>query len=169
MIVVVIGGTRSGKSELGERIVGGLGDPVTVLVPARPDDPDFAARIAAHQARRPPSWSTLECGADLPAALAARPGLVLVDSLGSWVAQRPGFDADPDSLLDALHARRDPTVLVTEEVGLSVHPPTEAGRAFTDALGALNHAVADAADDVWLCVAGRAVRLEPPGVAVGGC
>jgi adenosylcobinamide kinase/adenosylcobinamide-phosphate guanylyltransferase len=59
-------------------------------------------------------------------------------------------------------------VLVTEEVGLAVHPATEAGRRFTDALGALNAAVADVADDVWLCVAGRVTRLERPDAALEG-
>jgi adenosyl cobinamide kinase/adenosyl cobinamide phosphate guanylyltransferase len=168
VIVVVVGGTRSGKSELGETIAARLGEPVTVVVPAAPDDPDFAARVAAHQARRPPSWTTLECGPDLPAALAGVHGTALVDSLGSWVARCPDLDADPAPLLDTLRTRPDPTVLVTEEVGLSVHPTTETGRRFTDALGALNRAVAAVADDVWLCVAGRVTRLDRPDVAFGG-
>jgi len=168
VIVVVVGGTRSGKSELGETIAARLGEPVTVVVPAEPDDADFAARVAAHQARRPPSWTTLECGADLPGALTGTRGTVLVDSLGSWLARRPDFDADPAVLVEVLRARPDPTVLVTEEVGLAVHPPTEAGRRFTDRLGALNAAVAAAADDAWLCVAGRVTRLERPDAALEG-
>jgi len=168
VIVVVVGGTRSGKSELAESIAARLGEPVTVVVPAEPGDADFAARVAAHQARRPPSWTTLECGAELPSALSRVRGTALVDSLGSWLAGRPDFDADPGSLVEVLRARPDPTVLVTEEVGLAVHPPSEAGRRFTDALGALNAAVADVADDVWLCVAGRVTRLERPDAAVEG-
>ena len=160
MIVVVLGGIRSGKSELAERIAAGLGEPVTVVVPARPEDPDFAARVRVHQARRPPSWTTLECGPDLPAALASVRGTALVDSLGSWVAAAPDFDADPDPLVDAVQRRERSTVLVSEEVGLSVHPPTELGRRFADALGTLNTAVAAIADRVLLCVAGRVVPLD---------
>ena len=57
--------------------------------------------------------------------------------------------------------RSAPTVVVTEEVGLAVHPTTDAGRRFTDALGTLNAAVAAVAGDVLLVVAGRAVRLTP--------
>jgi len=49
---------------------------------------------------------------------------------------------------------------VSEEVGLSVHPPTDAGRRFVDALGELNQAVAAVADDVLLVVAGRVLPLE---------
>jgi adenosyl cobinamide kinase/adenosyl cobinamide phosphate guanylyltransferase len=160
VITLVIGGVRSGKSELGARLASRLGDAVTVLVPTTfPADPDLAARVRAHQARRPDSWTTVECGAALPAALAATAGPVLVDSLGTWVAETPGFEVDSPALLDALGARARSSVLVTEEVGLAVHPPTEAGRRFTDALGALNAEVAAIADEALLAVAGRVVPL----------
>jgi adenosyl cobinamide kinase/adenosyl cobinamide phosphate guanylyltransferase len=160
VITLVIGGIRSGKSTLGARLAGRLGDAVTVVIPGTfPDDPDLAARVRAHQAGRPASWTTLECGDALPATLAATAGPALVDSLGTWVAQVPGFAADPAALIDATTTRAGPTVLVTEEVGLSVHPPTESGRRFADALGALNHAVAAVADEVLLAVAGRALTL----------
>ena len=160
MIVVVLGGIRSGKSELAERLASQLGEPVTVVVPARPDDPDFAARVRLHQSRRPPSWATIECGPELPDALARIDGVALVDSLGSWIAAAPDFTVDAASLLDALQQRDDPTVVVSEEVGLSVHPPTELGRRFADTLGGLNTAVASVADRVLLCVAGRVIPLE---------
>jgi adenosyl cobinamide kinase/adenosyl cobinamide phosphate guanylyltransferase len=163
VITLVIGGVRSGKSELGARLAARPGEPVTVVVPTTfPTDPDLAARVQAHQARRPPSWTTLECGTALPAALATTAGPALVDSLGTWLAESPRFDVDAAALLDALATRAGPTVLVTEEVGLSVHPPTETGRRFADALGALNAAVAAIADEALLTVAGRVVRLHQP-------
>jgi len=163
VITLVIGGARSGKSDLGARLASRLGDPVTVVVPTTfPTDPDLAARVRAHQARRPDSWTTVECGAALPATLAATAGPALVDSLGTWLAESPGFDADTVALLDALASRSGSTVLVTEEVGLSVHPPTESGRRFADALGALNRGVADVADEALLTVAGRVVPLRRP-------
>ena len=64
------------------------------------------------------------------------------------------------ALVDALSTRRGDTVVVSEEVGLSVHPTTEVGRRFVDVLGELNRRVAEIADDVLLVVAGRALRLE---------
>jgi adenosyl cobinamide kinase/adenosyl cobinamide phosphate guanylyltransferase len=158
----VLGGIRSGKSQLGARLATRHGAAVTVIAPTRaPDDPDLAARVRAHQEHRPASWTTVECGPRLPAALAGATGPVLVDSLGTWVAQTPDFAVDPSELLDALARRAAPTVLVTEEVGLSVHPPTRSGRRFADALGSLNAAVAEIADEVLLVVAGRVVRLDP--------
>jgi len=160
MITLVIGGTRSGKSDLAARLAGADHQPVTVVVPTVVGDENFAQRVRDHQARRPPSWTTVECGPDLPDTVRAATGPVLIDSLGSWIAGTDGFAVDTAALLDALQARSDTTVIVTEEVGLSVHPPTDAGRRFADELGALNVAVAAAAEQVLLVVAGRVTRLE---------
>jgi adenosylcobinamide kinase/adenosylcobinamide-phosphate guanylyltransferase len=161
VITLVIGGTRSGKSEVAARVAATMGEPVTVVVPTVVADEDFAQRVRDHQARRPPSWTTVECGTDLPNALRAANGTVLIDSLGSWVAGTDQFAVDTDALVGALVARSDATVVVTEEVGLSVHPPTEAGRRFADRLGALNVAVARLAEPVLLVVAGRVTHLAP--------
>jgi adenosyl cobinamide kinase/adenosyl cobinamide phosphate guanylyltransferase len=162
VITLVLGGARSGKSAVAERLVAGLTDDAAVTYVATavvdPADADFARRVAQHRARRPPAWTTVESGADLPAVLADLEGPALVDSLGTWVAACDG-DADPDALCDALRNRRGPTVVVSEEVGLGVHPSTEAGRRFRDELGVVNAAVADVAGDVWLVVAGRLLPL----------
>ena len=165
MIVLVLGGTRSGKSEIAEQLASRLGEPVTVVVPGLVGDDDFNARVAAHRARRPPAWATVECAAQLAGALHAAPGTVLVDSLGTWVATVPGLAVDPAPVVDALRSRHGSTVLVSEEVGLSVHPASEAGRRFVDVLGELNRIVAAAADEVFLAVAGRIQRLAPADVA----
>ena len=162
MITLVIGGTRSGKSEVAERIAADLGAPVTMIAPGSPSDPDMAARIAAHRARRPAEWRTVECGPDLIEALHGLAGVALIDSLGSWIAASEGLKVDTEGLVRALTERTDASVIVTEEVGLAVHAASEAGRAFTDALGELNTRIASVADDAILVIAGRTVRLDPP-------
>ncbi len=165
MITLVLGGTRSGKSAVAERIAAAQPEPHLYVACGEVTDEAMAARIAAHRARRPPSWTTLEAGSDLPAVLRNHPGgTALVDSLGSWLvaAQRqPGIEARAEELLNALRARSGATVLVTEEVGWCVHPSTEAGRMFTDRLGTLNQAVSMVADEVLLVVAGRSLSLPP--------
>lgn len=157
-LTLVLGGARSGKSELAEAMVDG--DVVYVATGEVTDD-DMGARVAAHKLRRPATWETLECGADLVGAVNALDGTrpVLVDSLGTWVARVEGFDADGAALAEVLRGRAGPTVVVSEEVGLGVHPETEIGRRWRDALGDVNRAVADVADEVLLVVAGRALRL----------
>ena len=164
MITLVLGGAGSGKSAVAERIVAEAGDHVTYLATAilDPDDADHAARIERHRARRPASWTVREVGAELPAELGAASGPVLVDSLGTWITSYPALDPDIEVLLAAIRSREDPTVLVSEEVGMSVHPPTELGRRFQEILGDVNLALSGIADRAVLVVAGRAVELPPP-------
>ena len=164
-LTLVLGGARSGKSRLAESMAAAAPPPVSYLATAAadPDDADWAARVAAHRARRPSAWTTVEAGASLVAHLGTTGGTVLVDSLGTWVAAHPDLDADAGALVAALRARRDRgdvTVVVSEEVGLGVHPASDVGRRFRDALGSVNQAVADVADRAVLVVAGRTIPLE---------
>lgn len=163
MITLVLGGARSGKSAVAERLAGRRGGPVTYVATAvaDPGDADLARRIAAHRARRPPEWSTVEVGADLPGVLRTTLGTVLVDALGTWVAAAPDLAVDAGALCTALVERDGDAVVVSDEVGLGVHPATELGRRFRDVLGELNQAVAAVADEVLLIVAGRALVLAP--------
>jgi adenosyl cobinamide kinase/adenosyl cobinamide phosphate guanylyltransferase len=102
----------------------------------------------------------VESGDDLPGAVRSCKGRpVLIDSLGTWLTTAPDFDVDVDELVGALRERAAPTVVVSEEAGLGVHPESEAGRRWRDALGEINQAVAAVADDVLLVVAGRVLRL----------
>jgi len=167
VITLVLGGTRSGKSAVAEELAARHEPPVTyVATMVTAGDAELEARVAAHRRRRDPSWVTLEGGDDLAGLLATLRGTVLVDSLGPWVARAltgQGAADDGTSLCDALQRRAGDTVVVSEEVGLSVHPSTEAGRRFQDALGAVNLAVSAAADRVYLVVAGRPLALPGAG------
>ena len=168
MIVFVLGGARSGKSEIAEDMAAALGEEVTYLATGwRPDgtDQSWAARVAAHRLRRPTGWRTVEVGADLATALAEAAGPALVDSLGAWVAGTEAFAVDVEAVCDALLSRRArgaPTVIVSDEVGFGVTPSTASGNAFRDALGEANRAVSAVADEAWLVVAGRRLRLDAP-------
>ncbi len=160
MITLVLGGVRSGKSEVAEQLATSLGADVTYVATGTATDAAMADRIARHQARRPAGWRTVEVGGDLPAALRSIHGPALVDSLGTWLAGTEDLLADADALVSALRERPGSTVLVSEEVGLGVHATTEVGRRFADELGTLNRRVSAVADDVLLVVAGRTLRLD---------
>lgn len=160
MITLVLGGVRSGKSDVAERLASTHPGPVTYVATGTATDDAMAARIAAHRDRRPSSWATVEVDRDLPGALAGVEGTALVDSLGTWLAHLDELACDPAPLCRTLRHRPGHTVVVSDEVGLSVHPATEVGRRFQDALGTLNRAVADEADQVLLVVAGRVLPLE---------
>jgi len=171
---LVLGGIRSGKSQWAETAIAestGAGQPVRYLATgAIPDgDADWSARIAAHRARRPPHWSTIET-VDVPTQLrsdAATP--TLVDDIGGWLTaamDRRGawttgsVAADVADLLDAVEAFPSPLALVSPEVGLTVVPHTASGRRFADELGSLNQRLAALCDRVVLVVAGQPLTVK---------
>ncbi|HYH48561.1 MAG TPA: bifunctional adenosylcobinamide kinase/adenosylcobinamide-phosphate guanylyltransferase [Acidimicrobiia bacterium] len=162
MITLVLGGVRSGKSEVAERLAGP--GPGTYLATGlvSPGDDDFAGRVARHRARRPAAWATVEEPRAVPGVLSRLHGPVLLDALGTWIANdlRP----DIDGLVEALVTRRGDTIIVSEEVGLGVHPVSEVGRAFADRLGEANRRVAEVADRCLLVVAGRVMELPTGGL-----
>jgi adenosylcobinamide kinase / adenosylcobinamide-phosphate guanylyltransferase len=175
MRTLVLGGIRSGKSRWAETalVTSSPGvAPVRYLAtgPLPGGDHEWAARVAAHRARRPQSWETAE-GADVAAQLRAHPAAAtLVDDIGGWLTaamDRGGawaggsvHDAVND-LLSAVTTFASPLVLVSPEAGLTVVPATEAGRMFADTLGELNQRLAAACDRVVLVVAGLAVPIKP--------
>ena len=167
------GTTPRGGEPAGEDPAGG--DPVGVGLPgaeAVVAEPSWGERVAAHRARRPATWVTVEvtAGGDLAGAVARVPGDVLVDALGAWLAGCPGFAFDGPALVEALEAGSGEAVVVSEEVGLGVHPYAPVGQAFRDALGVLNGVVSAAAAEAVLVVAGRALSLPAPdaGAPSGG-
>jgi adenosyl cobinamide kinase/adenosyl cobinamide phosphate guanylyltransferase len=161
VITLVLGGARSGKSRVAEQLARRLPASVTYVATAivEPDDADHAARVDAHRARRDPSWVTEECGAGLIETLARVRGSVLIDSLGTWVTAHDDFAVDIEALCKALSTRDGETVIVSEEVGLGVHPSSASGVRFRDVLGEVNAGVAEVADEVLLVVAGRTLPL----------
>ncbi len=173
MISLVLGGARSGKSAVAERRTESLscGGPVFYLataVPTAQSDPEWDARVEAHRKRRPKHWQTVECShvEDLSTTLHRLKGTVLIDSLGTWVASIEGFAVDVSSLCAELGRRESisyHTVVVSEEVGLGVHPSSLSGRQFRDVLGTVNQKVAALATEVLFVLAGRVMALGEPG------
>lgn len=174
MITFLLGGVRSGKSalavELGRRHEGQGGAVTFVATAPRIDgDDDFGARIDAHRANRP-SWPTVEATLDVVGALAAAgDALVIVDCVTLWVNNllHRGDDdtavaAAVTALAERAAARTAPTVVVSNEVGLGVHPASDVGRRYRDVLGHANRLVAARATTTLFLVAGRAVRLDDP-------
>jgi adenosylcobinamide kinase/adenosylcobinamide-phosphate guanylyltransferase len=161
--VLVLGGSRSGKSGFAESLL--AGEPAVEYVATaaqRPDDAEWAARIAAHRARRPAGWTTLETP-DVAGVLRRAGPPVLVDSLTLWLAGALEFTDLAERTEQLCAAWRETpriAVAVSDEVGSGVVPQTPAGRRFRDGLGLLNQRLAAAADEVHLVVAGIPLRLR---------
>ena len=172
-LILVLGGVRAGKSSYAQRLAS-EGGRVLFVATAEAGDPDMAARIAAHRRDRPPDWDTLEEPVDLVGALsgvANRYDTILLDCLTLWVSNLLLRSADADSsrvgiltetewLLDVYRRGSASWVIVSNEVGLGVVPPTRLGRIFADELGRVNQLVAAAADDVYFMAAGLPMPLK---------
>ncbi|MCF8482602.1 MAG: bifunctional adenosylcobinamide kinase/adenosylcobinamide-phosphate guanylyltransferase [Rhodospirillum sp.] len=167
-ITLVLGGARSGKSALAERIVAAHAGQRLYVATAQAFDEEMKARIAAHRDRRDSGWETVEAPMNLPAVLMARgktPEMpVLVDCLSLWLSNLMLAERPEEPAISALEAAlansRAPVVLVSNEVGLSIVPDTPLGRRFRDAQGILNQRVAALAGRVILCVAGLPILLK---------
>ena len=167
---MLIGGARSGKSDLAVQIGRRFEGPVTFIATALPVDDDMSERIARHRAERP-AWPTVEAPIELGAALVSieAADLVIVDCLTLWVSNLLLHEWSDDAVTDAARVvattacnRSGPTVVVTNEVGLGIHPDTDLGRRYRDLLGRVNAAWAGVAHQSLLLVAGRANRLTDP-------
>ncbi|HEX7095178.1 MAG TPA: bifunctional adenosylcobinamide kinase/adenosylcobinamide-phosphate guanylyltransferase [Acidimicrobiales bacterium] len=165
---LLIGGARCGKSALAVRLALAWGGPVTFVATAEVADDDFAARVRRHRADRPSTWPTVEEPREVAAAVrdVDPEHLVLVDCISLWVSalMADGIDEDgavaaADDLADAFAARRAPVLVVTNEVGMGVHPSTSLGREYRDVLGRVNRRLAERVDRALLVVAGRVLPL----------
>jgi histidinol-phosphate/aromatic aminotransferase/cobyric acid decarboxylase-like protein len=158
-LILVIGGTRSGKSARAETLALASGLPVRYVATAHADDDSMATRIAAHVARRPAEWETVVAGASL-ADTVLPGGCTLIDGLGVWLA------TPRDAWADALVAAADSAevIVVAEEAGQGLVPLDAVSRAWLDALGEGVQRLSAAAEHVEYVVAGRPIVLhaEPP-------
>jgi adenosylcobinamide kinase/adenosylcobinamide-phosphate guanylyltransferase len=167
---LVLGGARSGKSAFAERLAAEHGESVLYVATAEAGDAGLEERVLEHRRRRPGSWGTLELGGgDLSGVFEAAGGWgsVLLDSLTLWVSARMYGGEDGETTLEDLDRflRRAgeegrPLIVVSDEVGLGVVPESAAGRRFRDLLGLANQRVAAASQEVYLCVAGTAIRTK---------
>lgn len=174
-IVLVGGGARSGKSTFALARARALGARRRFLATARRYDADLAARIDRHVAERGADFDTVEEPLAVPEVLLASTAhdVVVVDCLTLWLSNLlldgagPGaVEARVDDLARALGRAPCHVVLVTNEVGMGLHPETALGRTFRDLAGRAHQRLAAVADEVHLAVMGLLVRLKPTPVDV---
>jgi adenosyl cobinamide kinase/adenosyl cobinamide phosphate guanylyltransferase len=177
----VTGGARSGKSRFAQGLAEAEAGPVVYLATMEPLDDELVRRVARHRAERPVSWQTVEAPLALERAIVAAPedAMILLDCLSLWVTNRllplgdepeaaavdaleAALDAELDACIAAQGARLGALIVVTNEVGSGVVPPSALGRVYRDLLGRANQRVSLRADRAWLIVAGRALELPPP-------
>lgn len=172
MLTVLLGGARSGKSSLAERLASEAGTSVTYLAtcPRIDGDDELAARIEHHAAARPPKWSTIEEERDLADAISrAGDSTLIVDCLTTWVSTllHDGLTeldvlSASEAAIEVTRTRTLHTIVVSNEVGLGIVPIDAGVREYRDALGRVHQQWVSVADRALLMVAGRAIELQHP-------
>lgn len=169
-LILVTGPARSGKSEWAEILANQSGKSVIYVATAMvdPTDVEWCDRIQQHQTRRPSEWKTLEVPMELGAALDQNANLnvcILVDSLGTWVANLLDLDQNLwenrlESLLSSLTQIKGDVIFVAEETGWGVIPAYPMGRTFRDRLGTLVRRIGAIANPVYLVTGGHVLNLS---------
>ena len=173
MLTLLLGGARSGKSDLAVRLAQARpsASPVTFLATAEPRDEEMAARVAAHQEGRPGTWRTLEEPLHLFQAFQALgpDATVVVDCLTLWVSNMVGAGWDDATIVRSaaetgrlVGERPGLAVAVSNEVGSGIVPADPLSRRYRDLLGRVNTIFAGHAADAFLVVAGRLLALQRP-------
>lgn len=172
---LILGPSGGGKSRWAEHLAATSGMEVAYIAtgPCLPADHDWQQKLDQHRRRRPSHWRCQEVEGALEQALQGLDGdqLVLVDSLGTWVAAWLEEDSllwsrRCDGLLGCLATLQLPLLLVAEEVGWSVVPATAEGSRFRQRLTGLLQRLQPEAVRTWLVVADRAIDLDQLGLVV---
>ena len=169
MLELILGGARSGKSRLAERLAAESGLAVSYIATSQALDGEMTARIAHHRERRPAHWTLVEEPLQLARVLraqAAAERCLLVDCLTLWLTNLLMLDdaarlaEERDALLECLDGLPGRILLVSNETGLGVVPLGELTRRYVDEAGWLHQAVAERAQRVTFMVAGLPMTLK---------
>lgn len=169
MQTLILGGARSGKSALAERLASASGREVVYVATAQALDLEMAARIAHHRAQRPASWVSVEEPLALAHVLrehAAQNRCVLVDCLTLWLSNLLGIDdgvhfgSQRNALLETVSTLPGDILFVSNEVGLGVTPMGALTRRFVDEAGRLHQSLAQCCDRVLFVAAGLPLALK---------
>jgi len=179
-LTILLGGARSGKSTLAEKMAAQLSDRVLYVATAIPFDDEMEIRIEKHKKKRPQSWKTLEIPTGIGKALQEQVqsfDVILLDCITLLVNNLfMECSVDPDNpeegrisqaLIKEIDAIEDlikscaaDWILVSNEVGMGLVPPYPLGRVYRDLIGWANQRLASIADEVYLMIAGKAIPLH---------
>ena len=169
MLQLILGGARSGKSRLAEKLAAESGCAVTYIATSQPLDGEMNERVRHHRERRPEHWALIEEPIELARVLrdnARADACLLVDCLTLWLTnllmledpQR--LSAERDALLQCLAELPGEIVFVSNETGMGVVPLGELTRRYVDEAGWLHQALAERCQRVVLTVAGLPLTLK---------
>ena len=180
-ITLILGGTRSGKSEYAEQLTAQIASAVLYIATAenRPGSGSMNERIRRHRERRPSSWTTFECPLHLASRIRQANALqgknaVLLDCVTLLTSNTLFSLPNPEDLDAFEHALNNeldelaaliiqseiPWIIVSSETGLGLAAADKTSRNYCDGLGMANRILAELANRVFLMIAGLPLTLK---------
>lgn len=182
-LILVTGGARSGKSTFAEGKAKEFGKNVLYVATSKAIDDEMKQRIVKHRAQRPADWETFEEYKNLDVSLVdiiQDKDAVLLDCITIMITNlmldecydwdnltrdkveeiENSVEHQIERLISLSKMSEVPFILVTNEVGLGVVPPSSIGRDFRDIAGRMNQLLAKVADEVYFCVSGIPMRIK---------
>lgn len=175
-IIVIIGGSRSGKSLHAMNIADSLAGPRAYVATCPPVDEEMEERIRKHrESRKSSSWETIEETVNISGALKKVRDfpVILVDCLTLWVnnlmyeAFQRGENVTEDTIamwceeiIDLCGDISGTVIFVTNEVGMGIVPDNPLSRQYRDVAGRCNQIMAQAADCVIFMVSGIPLYIK---------
>ncbi len=179
-VILITGGTRSGKSSFGEKILK-ESDDVLYIATAKVFDGEMAERVRLHKERRNPKWDTYEGYKDISKVIEnTEKSKIMLECIGTMVTNLM-FDKYEDfehitrgeveelerdickeilSIVEAVKINNKELILITNEVGLGLVSEYKLGRIFTDILGRINQRLGEVSDQVYITACGIPLKLK---------
>ncbi|TYQ16417.1 UNVERIFIED_CONTAM: adenosylcobinamide kinase /adenosylcobinamide-phosphate guanylyltransferase [Acetivibrio alkalicellulosi] len=182
-VILVTGGSRSGKSSFAESIAKKYGNNVLYIATSIPFDDEMKIRVRKHREQRPEYWQTLEAYKDFDIYLkehTCQKEVLLLDCITlmvtniileercdwekisleevSFIERR--VEKEVEKLLHEVEKGSATLIAVTNEVGMGIIPSNRLSRIFSDIAGRINQKLAKVADEVFLCVSGIPIKIK---------
>ncbi len=168
-VTLILGGARSGKSKRAEDLAKASGKKVVyIATSSKMNDEEWRLRVEQHKQQRPSAWQTVEEDLLLSETIQQQGDVcIIVDCLTLWLSNvmYAGLDIEKSTqdLCAALQLSACEVIVVSNEVGMGLVPESKLSRAFRDAQGRLNQAVAHVANHVEFVVAGLPLLIKGKG------
>jgi adenosylcobinamide kinase/adenosylcobinamide-phosphate guanylyltransferase len=166
-IIFILGGARSGKSSFAVDIAKRLKGEVAYIATSDPIDDEMKERIKKHKDSRPKGWKTVEAPYNLLDLISLVDGNIIIDCITVFLSnliirgnKEEDILKDISRLISNLKRRNGISIIVSNEIGMSIVPDNYLSRLFRDIAGAANRMIAKEADTVYFMIAGIPIKIK---------
>ena len=167
-LTYVTGGIRSGKSRFVLEKCKKYKE-ITFIVSAYSCDDEMKERIKKHREERPKEWQTIEIESGIIEKVQEiQTDIVVIDCLTLYLSRL--LDENPlikvndvlkelNEFLKMIKKKTKQIFIISNEIGMGVIPDNKMSRKFIDILGAANKYLAEKADESYILISGKPIRI----------